>query len=78
MPFVDVKVLEGAFTRDQLQDIIRGVTDVFVGAGGEGIRQNVVVSVTETKSGLWGHGGTPLTIEMVEARRAGRARAGAS
>ena len=78
MPFVDVKVLEGAFTRDQLQDIIRGVTDVFVSAGGEGIRQNVVVSVTETKSGLWGHGGTPLTIEMVAARRAERARSGPS
>ena len=78
MPFVDIRVLEGAFSRDQLQDVIRGVTDVIVRAGGEGIRPNVVVSVTETKSGLWGHGGTPLTIEMVEARRAERAKAGTS
>jgi 4-oxalocrotonate tautomerase len=77
MPFVSVQHMERAFTGEQQQQLIRDITDAFVRVGGEGIRPNVVVAIHEVKSGLWGHGGEAITIEMIEARRAARRAAAA-
>jgi phenylpyruvate tautomerase PptA (4-oxalocrotonate tautomerase family) len=57
--------------------LIHDVTEAFVKVGGEGIRPNVIVAIHEVKSGLWGHGGEALTIELIEARRAARRAAAA-
>ncbi|WP_187968461.1 tautomerase family protein [Aquibium microcysteis] len=69
MPLVQVQHLAGAFTRDQQTALIRDITEAFVRVSGDGIRNNVLVTVTEVASGLWATGGVPLTIEDVERRR---------
>jgi 4-oxalocrotonate tautomerase len=74
MPIVTVKVLQGAFSFEQEQQMITDITAVFARIGGEGIRPNVQVLVEEVKSGLWGIGGNKLTREEIEARRAQRAK----
>ena len=69
MPIVSVKVLAGAFSRDQKERLIDGITEVFADVGGEGIRPNVAVLVEEVESGMWGIGGHKLTIKEIEERR---------
>ncbi|MGO8920555.1 MAG: tautomerase family protein [Stellaceae bacterium] len=75
MPFVSVRLCQGAFTRKQHQQLIRDITDAFVRMGGEGIRPNVTVVVDEVADGLWGDSGEILDIEKIERVRAERAAA---
>ncbi len=70
MPLVQVQHLAGSFTRDQQHALIHDITEAFIRISGEGIRNNVLVTVTEVASGLWATGGQPLTIEDIERRRA--------
>ncbi len=72
MPIVSVKVLAGAFSREQKEQLIDEITDSFARVGGEGIRPNVAVLVEEVDSGMWGIGGHKLTIEEIEQRRKAR------
>lgn len=72
MPLVQVQHLGGAFTREQQTALIKDITEAFVRVSGEGIRNNVLVTMVEIQSGLWATGGVPLTIEDVERRRAAR------
>ena len=76
MPIVSVKVLAGAFSKEQKERLIDGITDVLAEVGGEGIRPNVAVLVEEVDSGMWGIGGRKLTIDEIEERRRGRAGQG--
>jgi len=69
VPLVQIQHLAGAFTREQQTDLIRDITEAFVRVSGEGIRSNVLVTVSEIASGLWATAGVPLTIEEVERRR---------
>ena len=69
MPIVSVKVLAGAFSKKQKEQLIDGIMDVFADVGGKGIRPNVAVLVEEVESGMWGIGGHKLTIEEIEERR---------
>ncbi|MCW6507833.1 tautomerase family protein [Lichenifustis flavocetrariae] len=72
MPLVQVQHVAGAFTRAQQTQLIQEITDAFVRVGGEGIRPNVLLTMTEIQSGFWATGGVPLTIEDIERRRAAR------
>jgi phenylpyruvate tautomerase PptA (4-oxalocrotonate tautomerase family) len=72
MPLVQIQHLAGAFTREQQTDLIHDITEAFVRVAGEGIRNNVLVTVSEIASGLWATAGVPLTIEEVERRRIAR------
>lgn len=72
MPFVSVRLCEGAFTRTQLQALIGEITEAVVRMGGEGIRSSTVVVVDEVKDGLWGDGGRILDLAAIEARRKAR------
>lgn len=72
MPIVSVKVLAGAFSKQQKEQLIDGITDIFAAVGGEGIRPNVAVLVEEIESGMWGIGGHKLTIGEIEERRSQR------
>jgi 4-oxalocrotonate tautomerase len=74
MPFVSVRLCEGAFSRDQHQQLIRDITDAFVRMGGEGIRPSVTVVVDEVADGLWGDGGEILDLEKISERRKHRHR----
>ena len=73
MPFVNVKVIEGVFSSDQKQDMVRRLTDTMVEIEGENMRPVTWVVVEEVKSGDWGIAGNPLTTADVRALAAGKA-----
>ena len=71
MPLVEVKVIEGVFSRDKKRQIVEGVTEAMVAIEGEGLRGVTWVLVDEIPSGEWGIGGHPITTEDVQALAAG-------
>lgn len=73
MPFVNVKVIEGVFSAEQKQEMVRRLTDTMVDIEGENMRPVTWVVVEEVKSGDWGIGGSPLTTADVKALAAGAA-----
>jgi 4-oxalocrotonate tautomerase len=71
MPFVNVKVIEGVFSTEQKQQMVRKLTDTMVEIEGENMRPVTWVVVEEVKSGDWGIGGSPLSTADVQALAAG-------
>ncbi len=65
MPFINVKIIEGVFTSEQKQEIVRKLTDTMVGIEGENMRPITSCVVEEVRSGDWGIGGHPYTTEEV-------------
>ncbi len=74
MPFVNVKVIEGVFSAEQKQEIIRKLTETMVSIEGENMRPVTWVVLEEVKSGDWCIAGNPLTTEDVKALAAGKAK----
>ena len=72
MPFVNVKVIEGVFSAQQKQDMVRKLTDTMVDIEGENMRSVTCVVVEEVRSGDWGIGGNALTTADVKALAAGQ------
>ena len=72
MPLVNVKLIEGVFSPEQKQEIVRRLTDTMVDIEGENMRQVTWVVVEEVKSGDWGIGGQPLSTADVKALQHGR------
>ena len=70
MPMVTVKVIEGVFTPQQKQEMIRKITDTMVEIEGENLRPVTWVLVEEVRSGDWGIGGNGLTTADVHALQA--------
>ena len=73
MPHVDIKLIEGVFSEDEIKKLIKDVTDVVVSFMGENLRSLTVVVVQEVKSGSWGVGGQAIGLEEVRAMQAGSA-----
>jgi 4-oxalocrotonate tautomerase len=73
MPLINVKLIEGVFTAEQKQEMIRKLTDTMVSIEGENMRSVTWVVVEEVKSGDWGIGGNSLTTEDVKNLAAGKA-----
>ncbi|AKB79034.1 4-oxalocrotonate tautomerase [Methanosarcina horonobensis HB-1 = JCM 15518] len=71
MPYVDIKLIEGVFSEDEIKKLIKDVTDVVVSFMGENLRSYTVVTVQEVKSGSWGVGGQAIGLEEVRAMQAG-------
>lgn len=71
MPFVNVKVIEGVFSAEQKQDMVRRLTETMVDIEGENMRPVTWVVVEEVKSGDWGIAGNPLSTSDVKALAAG-------
>jgi 4-oxalocrotonate tautomerase len=71
MPFVNVKVIEGVFSSEQKQDMVRRLTDTMVEIEGEAMRPVTWVVVEEVRSGDWGIAGNPLSTADVKALAAG-------
>ena len=67
MPMVTVKVIEGVFTPEQKQEMIRKITDTMVEIEGENLRQVTWVLVEEVRRGDWGIAGNGLTTGDVPA-----------
>jgi 4-oxalocrotonate tautomerase len=65
MPFINVKLIEGVFTPQQKQEVIRKLTDTMVEIEGENMRSVTVCVVEEVASGDWGIGGQPYTTQDV-------------
>ncbi len=74
MPLVNVKLIEGVFTPQQKQEMIRKLTDAMVSIEGENMRPVTWVFIEEVKSGEWGIGGNPLTVSDVKALADGRVK----
>jgi 4-oxalocrotonate tautomerase len=72
MPLINVKLIEGVFSGQQKQEIIKKLTDAMVSVEGENMRQVTWVVVEEVKSGDWALGGQSLTTEAVKALAAGQ------
>ena len=72
MPLVNVKLVEGVFSSEQKQQIVRGLTEAMVVIEGENMRPVTWVIVEEVKSGDWGMGGKSLTTADVNALAAGK------
>ncbi len=72
MPVVNIKVIEGVFSQDQKQEMIRRMTDVLVDLEGEYMRPFTVVVIQEVKSGDWGVGGKALSRADVKALAGGK------
>lgn len=72
MPVVNIKVIEGVFSQDQKQEMIRRTTDVLVDLEGEYMRPFTVVVIEEVKSGDWGVGGKALSRADVKALAKGK------
>ena len=73
MPFVNVKVIEGVFSAEQKQEMVRKLTDTMVDIEGENMRPVTWVVIEEVKSGDWGIGGSPLSTADVKALAVGAA-----
>ncbi len=71
MPLVNVKLIEGVFSTEQKQEIVRRLTDTMVDIEGENMRQVTWVVIEEVKSGDWGIGGQPLQTSDVKALQRG-------
>jgi len=71
MPFVNVKLVEGANTEAEKREMIEKITDVMASIEGENMRPYVWVLIEEVKSGQWGAGGNPVTAEALKALRSG-------
>ena len=72
MPLVNVKLIEGVFTPEQKQEMIRKLTDTMVSIEGENMRPVTWVMIEEVKSGDWGIGGSPLSAQDVKNLAAGK------
>ena len=72
MPLIQVKIIEGVFSAEQKQQIIKKLTDTMVEIEGENMRPVTWVVVEEVQSGDWGIGGKPLTTADVKALAAGK------
>jgi len=72
MPFINVKLIEGVFSPEQKQQIVRKLTDAMVSIEGEAMRGVTWNVIEEVKSGNWAIGGQPLTTADVKALAATR------
>jgi 4-oxalocrotonate tautomerase len=72
VPFVNVKVIEGVFSANQKQDMVRRLTETMVEIEGENMRPVTWVVIEEVKSGDWGIAGNPLSTSDVKALAAGQ------
>jgi 4-oxalocrotonate tautomerase len=70
MPFIDIKVIEGAFTPEEKQEMVERVSEAVIAVEGEPLRPSTHTVITETPSGEWAIGGKRLSAEDVRAKRA--------
>ncbi|MGH2989625.1 MAG: tautomerase family protein [Solirubrobacterales bacterium] len=75
MSFVDIKVIEGAFTDQEKREMVERVSETLIEIEGEPLRSVTHTVVTETPSGAWAIGGQAMTTEDVKAKRSAKATA---
>jgi 4-oxalocrotonate tautomerase len=65
VPLINVKLIEGVFTKEQKERIGRDLTEAMVKIEGENMRSVTWCVIEEVKSGDWSLGGQALTTEAV-------------
>ncbi|HVP64895.1 MAG TPA: 4-oxalocrotonate tautomerase family protein [candidate division Zixibacteria bacterium] len=75
MPLIQVKLIEGVFSNEQKQEMVRKLTDAMVSIEGENMRPVTWVLIEDVKSGEWGIGGNALTTADVQNLAAGKKKA---
>ena len=70
MPFIDIKVIEGAFSSAEQQQLVEKVAEAVIEVEGEALRPVTHVVITETPSGAWSVGGKALTAKDLRLKRA--------
>ena len=71
MPLSHGNVCENVFSDDQKQELVRSLTDAWVGIEGAIMRAVTWCVVEEVRSGSWGIAGNPLSTADVKALAAG-------
>jgi 4-oxalocrotonate tautomerase len=64
MPFTTVKVIEGAFSREQKAQLIENITEGMIAVYGEGMRDKTWVVIEDVKAGDWAIGGKVPAIKV--------------
>ena len=72
MPLIQVRLVEGVFTKQQKNRMIEKLTDAMVSIEGENMRGVTCVTIEEVQSGDWGIGGKALTTEAVKELASGK------
>ena len=72
MPLVQVKLIEGVFTKEQKQEMVTKLTDAMLSVEGENMRSVTSIIIEEIRSGDWAIGGKSLTTADVKALAAGK------
>jgi 4-oxalocrotonate tautomerase len=73
MPFIDIKVIQGAFTSEEKRELVERVSEAAIAVEGEALRPYTVTALTETPSGEWAVGGQTLTADEVKSVRSATA-----
>jgi 4-oxalocrotonate tautomerase len=68
MPLIQVKLIEGAFSQAQKEEIIQKLTDTMVSIEGKSLRPVTWVILEEAKSDEWGIGGKEKTTYSVQVK----------
>lgn len=66
MPLVQIKVIEGVFSKEQKREMLDKVTEAIVLIEGENMRNVTTVIIEEIKSQDWAIGGKALATEDVK------------
>jgi 4-oxalocrotonate tautomerase len=67
MPLIDVRLLEGVFSRDERQQLAEGLIDAVVAVKGESFRTETEVLIAEVPVGNWYERGSLIAPESVGA-----------
>ena len=70
MPFIEIEVIEGAFTHEEKRQLVQPASEAVIAVEGEPLRPFTHTVITGTPSGEWAIGGQSLTGEDVRAKRA--------
>jgi 4-oxalocrotonate tautomerase len=65
VPLINVKLIEGVFTKEQKEQMGRDLTEAMIAIEGENMRSVTWCVIEEVKSGDWSLGGQALTTEAV-------------
>ncbi len=64
MPFTTVKVIEGAFSKEQKAQLIEKITEGMIEVYGEGMRDKTWVVIEEIRPEHWAIGGKTPTLKL--------------
>jgi 4-oxalocrotonate tautomerase len=71
MPLVEIKMIEGELSKEEIKKLVEDVTNAIVASVGENLRSVIWVAVQEIKSDYLGVGGQCIGLNEIRAMQAG-------